>query len=101
MHLAHSDIPWEWCTERNTPRHTLHRKSEKVVPGLVSSTLYNLSALFTKVVYLQIPLHTFLQNSGACKTLPLSHVMEVAPKVVPLTYFIGNYNRYKEHDNTI
>ena len=26
---------------------------------------------------------------------------KAVPKVMPLIYFHGNYNRYKEHNNTI
>ena len=27
--------------------------------------------------------------------------MQIAPKVMPPTYFLGNYNRYKEQYNTV
>ena len=27
--------------------------------------------------------------------------MEAAPKLMPTIYFHGNYNKYKEHNNTI
>jgi hypothetical protein len=33
-----------------------------------------------------------------CKEKPY---MWAAPKVMPPIYFHGNYNRYKEHNNTI
>lgn len=45
--------------------------------GLCSSSLFSLPALSAKVYHLLIPQHTFLPNTEACKTYPLSCVTEI------------------------
>jgi hypothetical protein len=35
------------------------------------------------------------------KSINLHYDTRVAPKVTPHIYFHGNYNRYKEHNNSV
>ena len=44
---------------------------------------------------------SLMKTVSAPVELGRCNVTRVAPKVMPLIYFHGNYNRYKEHNNTV